>query len=71
MFRTGRVESLKVKALAFGGAVVMVSGKRWGVLLLDSQKPFPKCEKQAGKTIQKKVIDKYAVLLGKVLEEIE
>ena len=58
-------EQLNVKSKVFVGAVVLVRGERWGVLLLDSREPG--CISNAG--TKKSEFNTYAVLVSAVLEE--
>lgn len=66
----GEVATLSVKARYFAGAVVMVGGTRWGVLLIDSvrdwiQKTVP------GKRRQQEQIGRYALLVSSLLEQVK
>lgn len=62
-------ETLHIKSRYFSGALVMVRGAKWGVLLVDSRKDWRK--KGGQQTIQTKRTRRYATLLGTVLAEVE
>lgn len=64
-------ERLNVKARYFAGSDVMVRGAKWGVLFIDSLKEFRLAEKGGHLTRQKKRLERYATLVGKLLEEGE
>jgi hypothetical protein len=58
-------EALNVKSRAFAGAPVLVNGKKWGVLLLDSLKDgFI-----ADNAHKKGLLNRYTELIGRVLTE--
>jgi hypothetical protein len=62
--------ALTVKSRYFAGAVVMVGGTRWGVLLIDSVSDW--IEKTGpGKKRQKDQIRRYAWLIETVLEQVK
>lgn len=66
----GEATALTVKAKYFAGAVVMVGGNRWGVLLIDSVSDW--IEKTGpGKRRQQAQIVRYALLLSTVLEQVK
>ena len=63
-------ERLRVKSLAFAGVPVMVHGKKWGVLLIDSLKDFRHTQK-AKRDRQRAELEWYAVLIGMIISEGE
>jgi hypothetical protein len=60
-------EGLNVRSKIFTGAPIMAKGRKWGVLLLDSRKEGHIKHDQYERTM----LDRYAELLGAVLEGIE
>ena len=62
--------TLTVKARYFAGAVVMVGGLRWGVLLIDSLSDWQE-KTVPGKGRQRKQIERYAILVSTVLEQVK
>lgn len=61
--------ALKVKSQYFFGTVVMVHGRKWGVLLIDSRKKFRKPAAGGHEGRQNRRLDRYAELLGGMLAE--
>ncbi len=59
-------EALNVKSRAFAGAPVMVSGRKWGVLLLDSLKDGFITDSPH----KKGLLNRYTELVGRVLTEV-
>ena len=56
-------EALNVKSKTFVGAPILVGGRRWGVLLLDSRKDWPH-DKQGKRAL----LNRYATVIGAALE---
>lgn len=61
-------ERLNVKSQFFAGTVVLVNGKKWGVLLVDSLKTFEKAKEGGQRGLQRKRIERYATLIGRAIE---
>ena len=66
---TAEAEALNIKSRSFMGQVVLVNGRKWGVLLTDSVDEMPGSEKATYKKL-KNGLHLYAVMIGKVVEEL-
>lgn len=63
-------EALNVKSRVFAGVIVLVGGKRWGVLVTDSRKDWLSTNRSA-RGRQTKLLERYSALIGRVIEEAQ